>query len=273
MELKEVETELKIRGFTVATLRAYTSQIRAFFNFINKDPKEITEHDIKSYMVYMISDKNLKASSVNLGLSSLRFYFGEMLKKNLFTDIKPPKIEKKIPTVLTKYEIKKMIDSMKNVKHRLLIETLYSSGLRVSECVNLEIDELNLDEKIGKVKLGKGNKDRLFILSDKVVSLIKTYLKSRKIDSKYLFCGVSGKALSVRMAQKIVKHAAVNAGINRRVFCHALRSSFATHLLEAGTDIRVIQVLLGHSSISTTEKYLKVSTEQLKKVVSPLDTL
>ncbi len=167
-----------------------------------------------------------------------------------------------------------MISVVKNKKHRLLIEFLYSSGLRVSEAVSIKINNLDLNEKIGRVIAGKGKKDRLIILSDSLVEHIKNYLKYRKQESEYLFNGLfEGEHLSVRMAQRIVSEAAKKAGIKKKVFCHALRSSFATHLLESGTDIRVIQTLLGHVSISTTERYTKVSTEMLKKVKSPLDNL
>lgn len=266
-------TELKIRGFSGATIKAYVIHNKKFLEFIRKDPEGITEDDIKSYVAYLISEKNLKPASVNLTLSSLKFMYENILKKKIFADIKPPKIEKKLPTVLAKYEVKKLIDAVKNQKHRLLIQFLYSSGLRVSECVNMKVNDLDLKEKMGRVISGKGRKDRHIILSNKLIGVLNRYLKNRKEKSEYVFSSSHGDHISVRMAQKVVNKAAKMAGIKRRVFCHALRSSFATHLLEAGVDIRVIQVLLGHSSISTTEKYVNVSNEQLKRVKSPFDTL
>ena len=164
-----------------------------------------------------------------------------------------------------------MIDSLSNKKHKLIIEFLYSSGLRVSECVSLKTSDLNLNEKMGIVRGGKGKKDRNIILSKKLVYDLERYLNKRKDENPYVF-HVNETHLSVRQAQKIVHDAAKKAGIQKRVFCHALRSSFATHLLENGTDIRIIQELLGHSNIQTTERYTKVSTAQLKKVISPFDT-
>jgi site-specific recombinase XerD len=144
--------------------------------------------------------------------------------------------------------------------------------MRVSECVKLKVNDLDFKEKMGRVIAGKGKKDRNIILSETLVTNLQKYLKEREDSSEFVFSGRTGH-LSVRMAQRIVGATAKKAGINRRVFAHALRSSFATHLLEAGTDIRIIQTLLGHSSISTTERYTHVSTEQLKKVKSPLDAL
>jgi site-specific recombinase XerD len=151
-----------------------------------------------------------------------------------------------------------------------LIELLYSSGLRVSEAVNMKINDLDLKEKIGTVKSGKGKKDRLIILSNTMIKHLESYLKKRKDNNPYVFPS-KDKQLSIRQAQKIVKKSAEKADIKKRVFCHALRSSFATHLLESGTDIRMIQELLGHANLATTERYTKVSKEQLKKIKSPLD--
>ena len=165
-----------------------------------------------------------------------------------------------------------MIATPKNFKHQLLIKMLYSSGLRVSECVNLKINDLELDEKMGTVRGGKGRKDRLIILSENLIADIKKYVGKREDKNPYMFPSKEWH-ITARMAQKIVNEAAKQADIKKRVFCHALRSSFATHLLESGTDIRVNQELLGHANLQTTQRYTKVSTEQLKKIRSPLDNL
>lgn len=270
--LQHLETELKIRGFTPATIKAYITHNQRFLTFIAKRPEQITEQDIKLYLAYLMSDKKQKATSVNLTLSALRFFYENMLKKKLFLDIKPPKIEKKLPTVLTKDEMKRLLAAIQNKKHRLLVEFLYSSGMRVSECVRIKVNDLDFSEKMGRVISGKGKKDRHIILSQQLIKDLQEYLEKRKHESEYIFTGHGGKPISVRMAQRIVNEGSREAGIKRRVFCHALRSSFATHLLEAGTDIRIIQELLGHSDLSTTQRYTNVSTEQLKKVVSPFDT-
>ncbi len=271
--LQQLETELKIRGFTPATIKAYTTHNRRFLAFIKKEPEQVTEQDIKLFLAHLMADKKQKATSVNLTLSALRFLYDTMLKKKLFLDIKPPKIEKKLPTVLTKDEMKRLLAVVKNPKHKLLIEFLYSSGLRVSECMHLKVNDLDFAEKMGRVISGKGKKDRHIILSQNLLLNLQAYLEKRKYQSDYVFTGHGSKPMSVRMAQRIVNDAAQEAQIKKRVFCHALRSSFATHLLESGVDIRYIQQLLGHASISTSERYLHVSTEQLKKIKSPFDTL
>ncbi len=271
--LGKLETELKLRGYTQATIKAYLTHNKRFLDTIKKEPNDITEEDLKQYLAILIADKKQRPASVHLTISALKFFYETLLKKKIFAEIKPPKAEKKLPTVLTKEEITRMLAIAKNPKHRLLVELLYSSGLRVSEAMHLKINDLDLNEKMGRVISGKGKKDRNIILSERLITSIKAYLAQRKGNSEYMFTGFQEKPLSVRMAQKIVTDLAEKADIKKRVFCHALRSSFATHLLEDGVDIRYIQTLLGHASISTTERYTKVTTEQLKKIRSPLDKM
>lgn len=272
--LQKLATELKIRGFSDRTISAYTIHNRKFLEFIKKEPVNIAAEDVKAYMAHLMSEKGLKPSSVSLAMSSLRFLYDEMMGKGVFVNIKMPKLEKKLPTVLTKDEIRKLIAATDNEKHKLLIKMLYSSGLRVSECVSLRIDDLNLEDRFGTIRAGKGKKDRNMILSESLAADLKDYLEKtgKNSENGYIF-DVKGKALSIRQAQKIVTGAAKKAGIRKRVFCHALRSSFATHLLESGTDIRIIQELLGHANLATTQRYTMVSREQLRKVRSPLDDL
>jgi len=270
--LDKLETELKIRGFSRRTVDAYLFHNKKFLKFVDKDPKSVVEDDAKRYLAYLITDLKYSPRSANLALSSLKFFHNEILQNSAFNGLKAPKSEKKLPTVLTKDEIKKLLNAVNNSKHKLLIEFMYSSGLRVSECVSLKINDLDLTEKMGKIRHGKGNKERYIILSNSLIDHLNEYLPKKKDNSPFIF-SVNGRPITIRQAQKVVKESAKNAGIKKRVFCHALRSSFATHLLEAGTDIRVIQELLGHSDLSTTQIYTKVSTQQLKKVKSPLDTL
>jgi len=270
--LKKLETELKLRGFSKKTIEAYTSHNKKFIEFLDKEPEEASQKDVKEYMAYLMSEKSYKPSSISLMLSSLKFMYKETLKKDIFTDIRAPKAEKKLPTVLTKDEVKRLIEAVKNPKHKLLIEFIYSSGLRVGECVSIKIDDIDINEKIGLIRAGKGKKDRNIILSNKLIESLSNYLSNRSDNNPHVF-NIKDRHITIRQAQRIVKEASLKADIKKRVFCHALRSSFATHLLEAGVDIRIIQELLGHSNLATTERYTKVSTEQLKKVKSPLDSL
>lgn len=266
--LDTLSSELKLRGFSQETVKAYLFHNKKFLEFINKPAEEVNEEDVKSYLAHLISDKKLAASSVALARSALTFYYNEILGKAI--SIKTPKIPKKIPTVLTKEEVRKLMTATKSAKHRLLIELLYSSGLRLSECTNLKIEDLELEDRIGWVRSGKGGKDRMIILSDRVITSIKNAVGTMK--TGFIFEGRNGQ-LTGRAVQKALAKSAERAKIRKKVHPHTLRHSFATHLLEAGTDIRKIQVLLGHSNLSTTQIYTSVSSTELKKVKSPLDDL
>jgi integrase/recombinase XerD len=264
--LKKLEIELKLRGYSKKTIKEYLYHNKNFINFIHKDL--ITQDDIKEYLAFLLSEREYSPRSVGLVFSALKFYYKDVLKQDIFIGLKPPKLEKRLPTFLTKEEILGMIESTKNFKHRLLIEFLYSSGLRVSECVGMRIENIDLTDSLAKVVGGKGNKDRHVILSKKLIDGLTKFIGDRQTGCLF---DLGKGALSVRQAQRVVKNAAARAGIKKRVYCHALRSSFATHLLEKGTDIRVIQDLLGHSNLQTTQIYTKVSKDMIRKVKSPLD--
>lgn len=269
--LKKLEIELKISKNSPHTIRNYLKINKNLLEFTNKQPDEITQDDIKHYMSENLTDKS--SSSIIVFLAALKYSYSNLLKKEITLDIKRPKKEKRIPSVLSKDEVKLLINSSKNQKSRLMITLLYASGLRVSELLNLKISDLNFNEKTGLVKQGKGRKDRMFNIPQNTIEELKGYIESKKkTNNDYLFTGKKGK-ISSRNVQKIVSKAAKKAGIEKDVHPHTLRHSYATHLLENGTDIRLIQELLGHADLSTTQIYAHVSKEQLKKVKSPLDSL
>ncbi|MBC8501003.1 MAG: tyrosine-type recombinase/integrase [Nanoarchaeota archaeon] len=267
--LEKLENELKLRGYSPETRKAYLKYNKDFIFYSRKDSSIVTVDDVKAYLGYLISDKGLSARSINLARSALLFYYNEVLGKG-FVNIKTPKIAKKLPTVLSKEEVKEIIKHASSRKSKLMIKMLYASGIRVSELVNMKVDQLELDKNTAWVRGGKGAKDRLVILSEKLVKDIRKYLE--KHNSEYLFPGRRG-ALTTRNVQQIVSSVAKKSSIRKRVTPHTLRHSFATHLLENGTDIRLIQELLGHADLSTTQIYTHVSDEAKRKVKSPLDTI
>ncbi|MBI2148724.1 tyrosine-type recombinase/integrase [Candidatus Woesearchaeota archaeon] len=272
--LKKLEVDLKIKGFTKATIKTYLVHNQEFLKFVNKNPLQVTTEDVKTYQANL-SDKNAKSATVILKLSAIKFLFNKVLKHKIINDdVEYPKSQKKIPDALTKEEVQKLFSTIKNFKHKLLMEFMYGSGLRVSECVNFRVRDLNLDNFTAKVISGKGNKQRMIILSKDFVSRLKSYLSTREEKSDWLFSSkLLDKPMTSRMAQKVIEKAATEAGFKKRVYCHILRSSFATHLLEGDVDIRYIQELLGHSDLSTTQRYTKVNMEQLRKIKSPLDNI
>lgn len=270
MSLDQLETELKLRGFSERTVKSYLFYNNKFLAFINKQPEAVTEDDIRAYLAHLMGDKKKNAATVALVRAALKFFYDGLLRKNIVT-LKTPKIQKKLPTVLSREEVKRLLESTSNSKSRLILMTLYSSGLRVSECCGLKVNDLELEQKIGWVRNGKGGKDRLFILPEGIIEGLRSFIGSKS--TEHLFTNKAGNALSARNIQKIVANAAKRAGINKSVSPHTLRHSFATHLLESGESIRKIQELLGHSNLQTTQIYTKVSTEELRKVKSPLDSL
>ena len=266
--LKKLETEIKISKLSPYTLRNYMLFNKQLLEHSNKQPEEIDQNYVKFFMAEKMTER--AGISTILFLASIKFAYTNLFQRDPTSGIKRPKNEKKIPNVLTKQEVIQLINSSKTTKSKLILQMLYSSGLRVSELVNLKKQDLDFNENIGWVRLGKGKKDRMFILSKKLSIKLKKYTDKHS-DWNYIFS--EKNPLTTRNIQKIVQKAAFFANINKNVHPHTLRHSFATHLLDAGTDLRKIQELLGHQSISTTMLYTHISNEQLKSIKNPLDEL
>ena len=263
-ELEKLQIELKLRGFSPLTVRNYSFFVKKFLQSTDKPVNELEEEDVKKYLSSLFEDKS--KNTIMLAAASLKFFYSEILNKEL-KKIRIPKKERILPEVLTRDEVRKLIGSAETKKSRLIMSLLYSSGLRVSEIVHLKPQHLNFEEGTGWVRKGKGSKDRLFIVSENLCKQVRDYLKKRK--NIYVFSKT--KPLTTRNIQKIVKNARQKAGLQKKVTPHTLRHSFATHLLESGNDIRMIQVLLGHASLNTTQIYTHISSEQIKKIENPLD--
>jgi integrase/recombinase XerD len=269
--LKKLEIELKISKNSQHTLNNYTKANSELLDYIKKDPDLITQNDVKGFMAEKLSSK--ASASITLFLSAIRFAHQNLLNKDPTFGIKRPKKETKIPVVLSKEEVITLINSINNHKSKLMVSLMYACGLRVSELVNLKINNFDFNEKIGHIKQAKGKKDRIFNIPSYLFNDLKTQVESqKKANKEYLFTSSKGK-LTSRNLQKIVKNAALRANIEKQVHCHTLRHSFATHLLENNIDIRKIQELLGHADLSTTQIYTHISREELKKVRSPIDSL
>jgi len=248
--MEKLLTELSLRGFSEQTVKAYMYYNKLFLKYIQKDVDDIVEDDIRKYIVHLLSNKKYSAASVGLVKAALKFFYDEVLKKGIVT-LRTPKIDKKLPVVLNKEEVSRLIESASNKKSKLIIKMLYSSGLRLSECINMKVDDLEFNEKIAWVRRGKGRKDRMVILSERLAKELENHFRSRGFESEYAFPGPNG-VMSDRNVRKIVTNAAKSAGIKKKVSPHTLRHCFATHLLEAGVDIRKIQELLGHANLFIT---------------------
>ncbi len=265
--------EMRIRNFSRKTIIAYVYYNKELLRFANKTPKEINRDDLRDYMDYLFN-AGKSSSTVNLAINALKFYYEGIMQRKFFmpkTGIKRPKSEKKLPEVLSKIEVVNMINALDNIKHKLIIQILFGSGLRVSELIDLKINDIDFIRRVINIRQGKGAKDRISIISSQTLLNIEKYLKEYQ-PLVYLFEGhEAGEKISVRTAQKVVEAAAAKAGINKDISAHSLRHSFATHLLESGTDIRYIQELLGHARLATTQIYTKVANNMLRDIKSPLE--
>ena len=270
--LKKLEVELKLRGFSKRTVDTYLANVRLFLEKTKRDPIENKEDDLKLYFAELISDRKLSPRSIAIKKSSIKFFYDNVIGKNIVT-FKTPKIPKSIPVFLTKEEISKLFKVASSKKSLLIMRLLYATGLRVSECVNLKISDLEIKNNIAWVREGKGGKDRPIFFPEKLSEELRKHIQTLDEKEKYLFPGKDEGHLSTRNIQKIISNISKKAGIPKKVTAHKLRHSFATHNLDKGVDIRIIQELLGHSDLSTTQIYTHVSKEQLKKVKNVLDDI
>ncbi len=269
--LKKIEVELKISKNSDYTLQRYMDLNKKFLEFIKKQPEQITEDDVKTYVAENLSDR--AATSIIVFLAAIKYAYSSILKKDITSSIKRPKREKALPVVLSKSEIRALIENLETKKSKLMVSLIYACGMRVSEIVSLKLNDFDFLEKVGQIRQAKGKKDRVFNIPESLSKKLEKQVETqRELNQEYVFSGRNGKMTS-RNLQKIVSKAAKKAGINKDVHVHTLRHSFATHLLENGADLRIIQTLLGHSSISTTELYTHISNQQIKKVKSPLDVM
>lgn len=270
-----VNEEMKLRGYSPKTKKAYLGHIRRFIRFFRqKKAVKLREKEVREYFLNMINDQRCSESYYEQGISAIKFLYTHVIKKtDIAVKITRTKKSKRLPAVLSEEEVKRIFSAISNRKHRLILLITYASGLRVSEVVRLKLENLDFDRKLIYVRQGKGKKDRCTVLSQVVIDLLQEYIRFMK-PGEWLFPGAKpGTHLSERTVQKIMEQAVSKAKILKDATVHTLRHSFATHLLERGTDLRYIQELLGHASSKTTEIYTHVSRRELSNIESPLDKM
>ncbi|MEW6003116.1 MAG: site-specific tyrosine recombinase/integron integrase [Nitrospirota bacterium] len=272
-KFEDLRRELPSRKYSYKTVKGYLYYNRDFLNFIDKKPSDITDADIKDYLLYLVEEKQSATSTLNQAINALKFYYGTMLKKRFLYDIKRPRKDKKLPVVLSKEEVASILSSVDNIKHKAILMLVYSSGLRVGEVVRLKPEDIDSKRMLVFIKGAKGRKDRYSLLSESALKTLREYWREYK-PVKWLFPGPnSERYITIRTAQRVFEIACNRAGIRKDVTIHSLRHSFATHLLENGIDLRYIQELLGHKSSKTTEIYTHVSTKDFAKIRNPLDQI
>lgn len=265
--------QMQMKGYSKSTVRNYTEALAALANFYKTSPDLLTTEQIRKYIHCRLTEKGVSKSWVNQFVSALKILFCEVLKREWnHLDIPRPRREKKLPVVLAREEVKKLIDVTINLKHRAILTLTYSAGLRLSEVSNLKITDVDSKRMTLRIAQAKGFKDRYCVLSPVALELLRDYWK-RYRPSVWLFPTKPGHTVSQRTVQQIFKHALRKAGIQKKVGIHSLRHSFATHLMEQGVSLPIIQQLLGHKSLKTTSVYLHVQQYSIHAVKSPLDTL
>ena len=273
--LAHFKNYLKSQRYSPNTIKTYTEALGVFFQFhSNKAPEKLEIEDIIHFNTVYILRKNLSASYQNQVINAIKLFYRNRFKRFMNLDnIQRPRREKRLPNVLSKQEIKAILEAPTNLKHRALLSLIYACGLRRSEVLNLTLKDVLSDRNLLFIRQSKGKKDRVVPISHKIIEMLRDYYKAFK-PKTWLFEGqYTGEQYSERSLQLVLKQALQKAGNKKPVSLHWLRHSYATHLLESGTDLRYIQELLGHSSSRTTEIYTHVSTQNLQQIRSPFDDL
>jgi site-specific recombinase XerD len=271
---EQMKMDLKLKGYSPKTQAAYLGYMKNFVQYFGRSPAKMGEKEIREYLYHLVTEKDLGDSSINSAYSALKFFYKTTLGRDWnVAKIPRRKPEKRLPVVLDGSEIKQLLAVTANLKHRALLMTTYSAGLRVSETAHLKVSDVDSKRMQLRVAQGKGKKDRYALLSSVTLNLLRDYWRQYRPFS-WLFPGGSpDRPISTRSIQKIFEKAKRKAGIKKPATVHTLRHSFATHLLEAGTDIYRVQKLMGHTSPKTTAIYIHLRRQDLLKVVSPLDSL
>jgi len=265
--LQKLKERCILKGYSSQTIKSYTYNVSRYLSFLSKGRLNLTNDSVKSYLLTL----NLSVNSIRLQYASISFFFREILKHPFnFDDIPIKKREKSLPKVISKEKIKAILNLCQNLKHRVIIKLLYSSGLRLQELINLKRKDIDFERNTLHVKNGKGKKDRITIVSENLKLDLLKYYSNYQFNTEYILNGRKGK-YSKKSVQKVLDFFGKKVEI--KLTPHMLRHSFATHLLEQGTDIRYIQKLLGHSNLETTQIYTHVANSDIAKIKSPLDNL
>ncbi|WP_373496481.1 site-specific tyrosine recombinase/integron integrase [Aquiflexum sp.] len=274
-EILKFEQWMRNKRYSESSIKTYRDALSVFFRFLeNKPITEVESSDLEKFNTEYIIANSYSSSYQNQFVNAVKLFFVNRQNKRLNPEIIPrPKKEKLLPNVLSKEEVKMILEAHKNIKHRAMLSLIYACGLRRSELLNLKIKDVDSKRRLLLVRQSKGKKDRIVPISDKIIELLRIYYK-QYVPKSYLFEGqILGEMYSEKSLESVLKQALTKSRINKPVTLHWLRHSYATHLLESGTDLRFIQEILGHKSSKTTEIYTHVSTKSLQNIKSPFDDL
>jgi site-specific recombinase XerD len=267
--------DMRVRNLALNTQRSYVEQVSRFARHFHKSPEQLGPEEIRAYQVFLANERKLAPSSVVIAVSALRFVYKISLKKNWnFEEVIPaPKLPQKLPVVLSPEEVLRFLGCINSTKHRAILTTCYAAGLRISEAVALKTADIDSERMVIHVEQGKGQKDRYVMLSPKLLDILRSWWRVNK-PPHWLFPGdIPDQHISPFAVGWACKKARQISGIRKPITPHSLRHAFAVHLLEAGTDVRSIQLLLGHRSLTTTARYLRIAISKVCSTCSPLDLL
>jgi site-specific recombinase XerD len=267
--------EMTLRRFAPKTQEAYIAAVAGLARYYKQSPEKINKEMIQDYLLHLMQERKLSWNSCNVAVSGLRFFYTQALgKDSIYLSIPPRKSESTLPEIFSARELEKLFSVLTNQKHRVLMMSTYAAGLRVSEVVALKIADIDSNRMVIRVEQGKGRKDRYTILSKRLLEELRIYWKMYRPSTCLFYSGKKTKRpLSVSSLQRVYNQAKEKAGITKGKGIHTLRHCFATHLLEAGVDIRTIQIMMGHTSIITTMGYLQVTRKHISSTQSPFDLL
>ncbi|MCG2788802.1 MAG: site-specific integrase [Actinomycetia bacterium] len=270
---KKMIEEMQLRRFCQNTQESYLKAVTGLAKYYHKSPDNIDVEQLKEYVLFLINEKKLSWSSINTITAGIRFLFEKTMRKDISLAIPLRKTPRRLPEILSPDELLCIFGSVSNLKHKTILVTAYACGLRVSELINLKVGDIDSNRMMVRIEHGKGNKDRYTILSIRLLKELRLYWLKYRPTLWLFYSGRNKKKLSCATPQQVFKKAKIKAGIKKNVVFHSMRHSFASHLLEAGVDIRTIQILMGHTSITSTALYLHVSRKDLGSAKSPLDLL
>jgi integrase/recombinase XerD len=267
--------DMQVRNRSPHTQRSYVQQVSLFARHFHKSPEQLGPEEIRTYQVYLTNEKKLAPGSVLIAVAALRFLYKVSLKREWpFDEVIPtPKKPQKLPVVLSPEEVPHFLECVGSMKHRTILTTCYAAGLRISEAVRLKPNDIDSQRMVIRVEQGKGQKDRYVMLSPKLLETLRSYWRAVR-PKDWLFEGnVSGQPITKNAVELACQKARRLSGIGKPISPHSMRHAFAVHLLESGTDVRTIQLLLGHRSLATTAQYLRIATTKVCSTSSPLDLL
>ena len=264
--------DMQVRNLAPHTQATYVLHISLFARHFHKSPELLGPEEIRDYQLYLTNQRKLAPSSIVVTTAALRFLYNVTLKRgwNLEANIPAPKQPKKLPVVLSRAEVLHFLGCIEDIKHQTILTTCYAAGLRISEAVRLKASSLDNQRMVIRVAQGKGRKDRYVMLSPKLLDTLRNYWRIVR-PKEWLFPGYFARPITTHAVEHACRQARLRAGISKPISPHSLRHAFAVHLLEAGTDLRTIQLLLGHRSLSTTARYLQIAAATVCATTSPLD--